>query len=276
MAHTPRILPAERRHSMPMERDSSAPPRVTVGLPVYNGERYLAEAIDSLLTQTFTDFELIICDNASTDRTEAIGREYAARDSRVRYCRNRVNIGLYPNFNLVRGMARGEFFKWLAHDDVCSPAYLERCVEALDAAPGASMAYTRATAIGPDGQPAPEFDWAEAEQYDDAKPEARFGRFVAGFDHSVAAGRQHVGLYVFGLIRMSALATSSHRVTTERPGSRPGVLHSGLNASRRLATRPRSPALQSQAAHQPTPPRRTPPPPCGRAGASHTRAPRRS
>ena len=191
---------------MPMERDSSAPPRVTVGLPVYNGERYLAEAIDSLLTQTFTDFELIICDNASTDRTEAIGREYAARDSRVRYCRNRVNIGLYPNFNLVRGMARGEFFKWLAHDDVCSPTYLERCVEALDAAPGASMAYTRATAIGPDGQPAPEFDWAEAEQYDDAKPEARFGRFVAGFDHSVAAGRQHVGLYVFGLIRMSALA----------------------------------------------------------------------
>src|SRR3954470_1776125 len=150
MAENPSITLAERAPAQ-VTHHHRTPPRVTVGLPVYNGERYVADAIDSLLAQTFSDFELIVCDNASTDRTEAIVRGFAARDSRVRYCRNVENIGLYPNFNLVRGMARGEFFKWLAHDDICSPTYLQRCVEALEADPAASMAYTRATAIDPSG-----------------------------------------------------------------------------------------------------------------------------
>ena len=98
--------------------EPTAVPRVTIGLPVYNGENYLAEAIDSILGQTFTDFELIISDNASTDRTEEICRRYAAEDDRIRYFRHDRNRGASPNYNFTVEKARGEYFKWAAHDDV--------------------------------------------------------------------------------------------------------------------------------------------------------------
>jgi glycosyltransferase involved in cell wall biosynthesis len=110
-------------------------PRVSVGIPVYNGENYLQTAIDSVLAQDYEDFELVISDNASTDRTADICRDYAAADRRVRYFRNRENIGAVPNFNRVFALARGRYFKWLSSDDVCYPALLRRCVEILEAAP---------------------------------------------------------------------------------------------------------------------------------------------
>src|SRR2546425_9420098 len=96
-----------------------AAPQVSVGLPVYNGERYLAEALDSLLTQSYEDFELIICDNASTDRTGEIARSYAAKDKRVRYARNDKNLGAGGNFRRGFALASGEYFRWAASDDVC-------------------------------------------------------------------------------------------------------------------------------------------------------------
>lgn len=126
------------------------PPRVSIGLPVYNGERYLAAAIESVLAQTYTDFELIIADNASTDGTEAICRDYAARDSRVRYRRNPQNLGAAPNYNLVFALARGAYFKWMAHDDLIAPTYLERCVAQLDADPRVVVCYPRAMFIDAD------------------------------------------------------------------------------------------------------------------------------
>src|SRR5215212_10104103 len=107
-------------------------PRVTVGIPVYNGAKYLGQAIESVLAQTFADFELIICDNASTDATAAIALDYAARDPRVRYARNRENLGVGRNFNRLIELGMGQYFKWLAADDVIAPEFLERCVEALD------------------------------------------------------------------------------------------------------------------------------------------------
>ena len=110
-------------------------PRVTIGLPVYNGEKYLALALDSVLAQDFDNYELVICDNASQDRSEEICRTYAARDSRIRYCRNEKNIGAGPNYNRVFELARGEYFKWTAHDDICLPGFLRRCVEVMDLAP---------------------------------------------------------------------------------------------------------------------------------------------
>ena len=74
-------------------------PRVSIGLPIYNGERrFMSEAIESVLAQTFTDFELIICDNASTDRTPEICQQYARRDKRIKYYRNEKNIGILVNF----------------------------------------------------------------------------------------------------------------------------------------------------------------------------------
>ncbi len=107
-------------------------PRLTVGLPVYNGENYLAESLDALLGQTFEDFELIISDNASTDGTADICRRYEQQDSRVRLIRQAQNVGLAPNHNCLVEQARGELFKWGSHDDLYGRDLLERCVAALD------------------------------------------------------------------------------------------------------------------------------------------------
>jgi len=122
-------------------------PRVTIGLTVYNSERYLADAIESLLAQTFDDFELIITDNASEDRTEEIARSFAARDHRVQYVRNRINIGVAGNFNQAFRLSSGEFFKWAAYDDLCAEDFLQRCVEALDGDPDIVLAYPRTVQI---------------------------------------------------------------------------------------------------------------------------------
>lgn len=116
-------------------------PRVSIGLPVYNGVEFLREAIDSLLAQSFGDFELVISDNASTDDTEAVCRDYAARDARVRYLRQAKNIGGVSNHNFVAAQAQGTYFMWAASDDVWHPDYVRRCVELLDADPGAVVAF---------------------------------------------------------------------------------------------------------------------------------------
>jgi glycosyltransferase involved in cell wall biosynthesis len=110
----------------------SVSPPLTIGLPVYNGENYLSQSLDSLLAQTYADFELVISDNASADRTEEICRDYAARDSRIRYVRQPMNIGAAPNHNYLVQAARGRLFKWAAHDDLFAPKLVERCIEALD------------------------------------------------------------------------------------------------------------------------------------------------
>src|SRR5262249_38674640 len=91
---------------------------VSIGMAVYNGERYLPQTLDSLLAQTYSDFELIICDNCSIDGTEEICRSYVARDSRIHYYRNRTNIGVDRNFNLAFKLSRGKYFKWAADDDL--------------------------------------------------------------------------------------------------------------------------------------------------------------
>src|SRR5688500_6871770 len=92
-------------------------PIVTIGMPVFNGEASVRQAIECLLGQTFAEFELIISDNASRDGTEAICREYAASDSRVRYIRQNENLGVLANFEFVLDQAGGEFFMWAAADD---------------------------------------------------------------------------------------------------------------------------------------------------------------
>jgi glycosyltransferase involved in cell wall biosynthesis len=104
---------------------TSSRPAVTIGMPVYNGEQTLLAALDSILCQTFTDFELLISDNASSDATESICREYAARDRRIRYVRQEQNIGATANFKYVLEDACGEYFMWAASDDVRSPDFIE-------------------------------------------------------------------------------------------------------------------------------------------------------
>jgi len=114
---------------------------MSIGLPVYNGEQFLKEALDSILAQTFEGFELIISDNASTDGTEAICLAYAGKDARIRYVRSPQNLGAAWNFNRVFELARGEYFMWAAHDDVQAPEFVSRCIEILDQQPSTVLCY---------------------------------------------------------------------------------------------------------------------------------------
>jgi len=115
-------------------------PRLSIGLPVYNGEDFLAESLDSLLGQTYEDFELIISDNASTDETADICRGYAKQDSRIRYVRQPHNLVCAPNHNVLVQYARGELFKWVSHDDLYGRELIERAIEALDEYPQVVLA----------------------------------------------------------------------------------------------------------------------------------------
>jgi glycosyltransferase involved in cell wall biosynthesis len=173
-------------------------PRVNIGMPVYNGEQYIRQAIDSFLQQTYTDFELIICDNASTDATPEICGELAARDIRIRYYRNARNRGAAFNYNRTFALATGEYFKWAAHDDICAPEYVERCVKVLDANPGVVLCYPRARIIDESG--------AYLHDYDDgfhlmsSRPSERLWEcFLAG---------SWIFHPIFGLIRRETLKTT--------------------------------------------------------------------
>jgi glycosyltransferase involved in cell wall biosynthesis len=127
-------------------------PKVSLGMPVYNGEAYLAGTLDSILVQTYPDFELIISDNASTDSTREICEAYAARDSRVRYYRNDTNIGAAPNYNRVFELAAGGYFKWTPHDDGYAPQYLERCVDVLEREADVVLCYPRTVLVDGAGE----------------------------------------------------------------------------------------------------------------------------
>jgi glycosyltransferase involved in cell wall biosynthesis len=121
----------------------SPAPLVTVGVPVRNGARFVREALDSALAEDYPNLEILISDNASTDDTEAIGREYAARDRRVRYWRNPENIGAVGNFGRVLAEARGIYFTWLACDDILSHRdYVSRTVAYLEANPDVGICTT--------------------------------------------------------------------------------------------------------------------------------------
>jgi glycosyltransferase involved in cell wall biosynthesis len=126
-------------------------PLVSIGLPVFNGEKYLDESIRSVLGQTFDDFELIISDNASTDATREICLTYAAEDSRISYSRNDRNTGGAPNFNRVFALSSGEYFKWHSHDDVIGDHYLERCLAGFGEDPGIVLCFPRIVYIDEDG-----------------------------------------------------------------------------------------------------------------------------
>ncbi len=169
-------------------------PRVSIGLPVYNGERYLREALDSLRAQTFTDFELIICDNASSDSTEEICRTYAAADGRIRYFRNPANIGVDRNFNRTFELSSGQYFRWAAADDISAPAYVERCVEVLDQRPEVVLCYPKTRYVDEHGNAI--LDYVDGLNLESPAPNKRFSKCLWNLRMCNA---------VFGLIRASAL-----------------------------------------------------------------------
>lgn len=130
-----------------------AEPAVSIGIPVFNGENFLEATLDSLLSQTFGDFEIVISDNASTDRTEDLVRDVAAGDTRIRYVRQPRNLGAAPNYNTVFQLSRAPLFKWAAHDDVCEPEFVQRCVDALRKDEEAVGAFPLSRTIGVAGEP---------------------------------------------------------------------------------------------------------------------------
>lgn len=132
---------------------SARRPRVTIAMPLYNDERFVGEALASILAQTHDDFALIIGDNASTDRSVEIVEAMAANDPRVRIVRRPRNVGVLENLNALATDCVTEYFMWAASDDVWHPEFVERTVAALDAEPGAAMAFGTYTFIDEQGLP---------------------------------------------------------------------------------------------------------------------------
>ncbi|MEP6607262.1 MAG: glycosyltransferase [Burkholderiaceae bacterium] len=167
---------------------------ITVGLPVYNSERYLKQSLDSLLAQSFSDFVLIISDNASTDGTAQICKQYAAADSRIKYFRNEVNIGNPRNFNRLAGLATSRYLKWSTADDFWEPTFLERALEVMERDPTIALCYPQAVLVDAEGRNPTDYnDVLNLVQDDPAE------RFLALLE-SVKLAHQHLGL-----IRMSHL-----------------------------------------------------------------------
>lgn len=169
-------------------------PTVTIGLPVYNGENYLAEAIESVLAQTYEDYELVICDNASTDRTEQISQQYAQRDGRIRYYRSLRNQGPAWNYNRTFRLARGRYFKWAAHDDVFDATLIEKLVFQLEQHPQAVLSFSQVEIINAAGELIKPY--AVEMQLNGDRPARRFKEMIS---------LKHRCYEVFGLIRTAAL-----------------------------------------------------------------------
>ena len=182
-------------------------PRLTVGLPAYNSERFLRETLDSILNQTFDDFTLVVSDNGSTDSTEEICREYANHDARVVYLRHEINRGAAWNFNQVFTHCNTPYFRWAAADDVFAPTCFARCAEVMDAASSSvALCYPKTLAIDEDGAPIGEYE--DDLDLRSPNPHARIRRIV----RSIVQGNP-----LFGLVRSASLrATRGH-------GSFPGA-----------------------------------------------------
>src|SRR6056297_2974057 len=127
-------------------------PIVCIGIPVYNGQNFLSDAIESVLAQTMTEFQLIISDNASTDSTPEIAADYARRDKRIRHVRHPKNLGAAANFNYVLEASSSPYFAWLAHDDILAPEYLRECVVHLERHPAAVLAFAETDFIDAEGK----------------------------------------------------------------------------------------------------------------------------
>lgn len=191
------LRPVMPNESTRIEGSARDTPRISIGLPVYNAERNLPAALDSLLAQTYTDFEIIISDNGSDDRTQAICNDYARRDPRIRYERQAENMGLYWNCNRVAEMACGTYFKWSAADVLHAPTFLERCVEVLESDPTFVCCHSRSDYIDAQGNRLHGVDPSgDAALGTSPRAHRRFADVL--FNHGW-------GARVFGLMRLDAM-----------------------------------------------------------------------
>jgi glycosyltransferase involved in cell wall biosynthesis len=171
-------------------------PRVSIGIPVFNGENFLKKALDSILSQTYTDFEIIISDNASTDKTQEICLKYAAKDDRIRYYRNEENIGAKENFNRLVSLSNSQYFKWAAHDDVHAPKYLEKCMNILENDPSTVLCHSRTAKIDKNGVIIGNYDDRTLYRINSKKIHERFGDLISQINSC---------WYIFGVMRADSL-----------------------------------------------------------------------
>jgi glycosyltransferase involved in cell wall biosynthesis len=172
-------------------------PAVSIGIPVRNGEPFLTTTLEALLAQTMEDFEIVVCDNASSDATPQIAQEFAKRDSRVRYFRTEQILRPADNHNRAFHLSRGKYFKWAAHDDVHGPTFLERCLEVLERDPTTVLAYPRVAVIDSQGRHLHDYTYKLKTDAPDAP--SRFGALVR------ANHRIHGAFEIYGLMRSEAL-----------------------------------------------------------------------
>lgn len=169
-------------------------PRVSIAVPAYNCERYIERCLRSLLAQTWQDFELVVSDNASTDRTGEICEDIARTDPRVRVVRRKDNIGGPGNFRYVYSLCKGEFHKWSTADDYWDPRYLEVCMQELEQQPDVVLCYTRTTMVDADNRPISNYD--DNLNLTEASPRRRFNHVL----EKIGLCNAHLGV-----IRRSAL-----------------------------------------------------------------------
>lgn len=181
-------------------------PLVSIGLPVYNGARFLGEALEALLNQTYSNIELIVSDNASTDATPEICSRVAAGDRRVRYSRLARNIGGIPNHNRVFSLATGKYFMWASHDDLVLPSYVEKSVDCLERDTTAVLAYGKTSIIDVTGEIQRQL--IVSHSADSPRAADRFKEFTQLYSMLEA---------FFGLIRREVLAKT--RLHLLHPGS---------------------------------------------------------
>jgi len=174
-------------------------PKLSIGLPVYNREKLLGPSLDALLNQTFTDFELIISDNASTDGTEQNCRDYAGRDARIRYYRNRMNIGAPRNFNRTFELSSSKYFKWATSDDLCAPQFLELALDVLERDPAVVLCSAKTRILDKDG--APLEDYEDKLHLMEARASQRFVRLL----NTIGLCHQHQGVIRSAALRRTAL-----------------------------------------------------------------------
>jgi glycosyltransferase involved in cell wall biosynthesis len=155
---------------------AAAEPLVSIGLPTRNGERYLEDAVRSVLAQDYSRIELVISDNASDDGTEEICRQFARSDARVHYHRQSQNVGLVANFNAVLHLGRGTYFNWIGDDDWLKPTYVSRCVDVLDDDAALILVSTQQAYVRPDG--AVESAGYDATRMRSARPVERFAEYL--------------------------------------------------------------------------------------------------
>lgn len=182
----------------------SSRPAVTVGIPVFNGERFIRQAIESVLAQTFTDFELLISDNASVDGTAAICNEIAANDRRIKFVQQENNRGPFWNLKFVTERATGPLLVWLAHDDALHRLFIEECVAYLDRNPRAVVVSGDFRIVDESGNP------VDMEILQTIREDIPWARRCSQFFHYPIFSNVFYAFY--GMMRVDACRTALSRI----------------------------------------------------------------